>query len=270
MLYRTNTPDRWYRSFMTRVCNCLVLLTTLAATAFVPAAAGDAPPHRRLLVEVRDTPPQRAGGIRHGADGSYSVSTGAGDTDERANADDNSTTLSTGNSVRRLHIAEGERVRVDLPSVQSLQFHVPVPGGATGKASGKPAATAGAGGAGGVSGAASASGSTGSANAAGSAPSVSGVVTFSAVSAFAARFALAGSTVLVELTPLQVGTVSAPYAAAGAAPAKVIVQGRVGQWISLGDTELSNPRTSLNTTPEPITPGSVWVRVQLDPTEAPQ
>lgn len=267
MLYRTNTPDRWYRSFMTRVCNCLVLLTTLAATAVVPAAAGDAPPYRRLLVEVRDTPPQRAGGIRHGADGSYSVSTGAGDTDERANADDNSTTLSTGNSVRRLHIAEGERVRVDLPSVQSLQFHVPVPGGATGKASGKPAATAGAGG---VSGAASASGSTGSANAAGSAPSVSGVVTFSAVSAFAARFALAGSTVLVELTPLQVGTVSAPYAAAGAAPAKVIVQGRVGQWISLGDTELSNPRTSLNTTPEPITPGSVWVRVQLDPTEAPQ
>jgi hypothetical protein len=233
----------------------LMLLTAAGA-----AAAADPPPPRRLIVDVRDTPPQRAAAIRYGADGSYSVSSGGGDRDDRAhsavNADDsavdNSTTVSTGNAVRRVHITQGERVRVDLPSVQSLQFHLPVPGVAAGRT------------------AAGAAGPNGTASAAAATPAVSGVVTFAAVSAFTARFSLAGSTVRVELTPLQSGTVSAPYAAAGAPAATVTVQGRVGQWIALGDTELSNSGATLNATPDPIQPASVWVRVQPEPADVPE
>jgi len=277
----------------------LALLALLSAA--IAVAAGAPPPPRRLLIEVRDTPPQNAAAIRHGADGSYSVSTGSGggDRDDRSGPADNSTTLSTGNSVRRFRIMEGERVRVDLPSVQSLQFHMPVPAAASAAAKGAtgtaraagtartpgtvnaagPTAGAGTAGAAGASGAGAAgttgaagtpatAGTTGAASTANAAaaPSVSGVVNFEAVAAFAARFALAGSSVRVELTPLPAGTITAPYAAAAGSPqATVTVQGRVGQWIALGDTELSSPARSLNATPDPVRPASVWVRVRPDP-----
>lgn len=267
----------------------MALLTFLSAAA--AAAAGGPPLPRHLLVEVRDTPPHSAAAIRHGADGSYSVSTGSGGSDDTVGPADNSTTLSTGNSVRRVHIMEGERVRVDLPSVQSLQFHMPVPGasagaakpatgatgtGAMGRSPARVNATGMAAGTGstaaaGASGAAGTSAAAGTATTAASTPSVSGVVTFEAVGAFAARFALAGPTVRVELTPLPSGTISAPYAVAGAgsAPSTVIVQGRVGQWIALGDTELSSPSRNLNVTADPVRPASVWVRVQPDPAAPP-
>lgn len=226
----------------------------LALLATAGAAGPEAAP-RRLLVQVRDTPPQGGAAIRHGADGSYSVSTGSGDRDDRADPPGNGATLSTSNAVRRLRIREGERVRVDLPGVQSLQFHVPAAG------SGAPAGTAG------VSQASTSKGGN-----AATAPSVSGVVTFEAVTAFAARFALRGSAVRIELTPLRVGAVAAPFAPAAtdqaAQPAAVTVQGRVGEWIALGDTDLSPPAASLNAAAEPARPASVWVRVDPEPAGA--
>jgi hypothetical protein len=226
------------------------------ALACAAGAAGSGAAPRHLLVQVRDTPPQGPASVRHGADGSYAVSTGGGgERDERgAQAPDNGSTLSTTNSVRRVHILEGERVRLDLPAVQSLQFHVPLPAGAGGAPRG---AAAGGSTAGGSAAAAGGAGGT-----PGAGPSASGVVYFDAVSAFAARFALAGSTVLIELTPLRAGTVAAPYAAAGGAPDRpVTVSGRVGTWIPLGDTDLQDPARNLSATAEPPRPASVWVRV---------
>lgn len=228
-----------------RAC-CLAVLAGLTV-----AAAGAAAP-QRLLVQVRDTPPDATAAIRHGADGSYSVSTGGGDVDERADAAGNGTTLSTSSSVRRVHVRAGERVRVDLPGVQSLQFHVPLgaAGGAQPPAGGNAGVPPGPSGAG----------------AAAYPPSVSGVVTFEAVTAFAARFALVGSSVRIELAPLHVDSVVAPYAVAGNGTERVVtLRGRVGQWIALGDTELSPPATRLDDGPEPVRPASVWVRVDPDP-----
>ena len=232
---------------MKAIAWCLALLA-------LSAVASPDPAPQRLLVQVRDTPPQGAGAIRHGADGSYSVSTGGGDGDERADATGNATTLSTRGSVRRVHVRAGERVRVDLPGLQSLQFHVPL-----GTAGGpKPAAgsTAGA--------AAASTGATPGGPA--SAPAVSGVVTFEAITAFAARFWLDGSSVRIELAPLRLDAVAAPYAVAGTTGERAVtLQGRVGQWIALGDTELSPPARRLDEGPEPVRPASVWVRVVPEP-----
>lgn len=221
---------------------CLALLA-------LPAAAAPEPAPQRLLVQVRDTPPGGAAAIRHGADGSYSVSTGGGDRDDRADATDNSTTLSTQGSVRRVHVRAGERVRVDLPGLQSLQFHVPV------GAAGGPKAAAG-----------SAPATPAAASPGGAAPSISGVVTFEAVTAFAARFTIDGTTVRIELAPLHVDSVAAPYAVAGSGGERAVtLTGRVGQWIALGDTELSPPATRLDEAAAPLRPASVWVRVDPEP-----
>jgi hypothetical protein len=233
---------------------CRALLAA-AAAATAAAAGAEGAPARHLLVQVRDTPPHGPAAIRHGADGSYSVSTGSGaDRDDRGDqAPDNATILSTSNRIRRVHVLEGERVRVDLPAVQSLQFHGVRAGGTTaGKAAaGGSAATA--------SGAASA------------APSTSGVVYFEAVTAFAARFALAGRMVRIELTPLHRGGVSAPFAAGAAGTeAPVTVSGRLGEWIALGDTDLADSGKSLTPTAEPTTPASVWVRVDPEAADVAQ
>lgn len=239
--------------------------------AGAPAQPGQHAP-RPLLVEVRDTPPRGAAAIRHGADGSYALSTGgAGERDERAGRDpDNGSTLSTSNAVRRVHVLEGERVRVDLPAVQSLQFHVPIAGSGTRAGSGaaKGGGNSAPGGAA-NSAANSAVNSAGGGVASGGGPAASGVVYFEAVAAFAARFGLAGATVRIELAPLRQGSIAAPYAAAAdgkgvAADAPVVVTGKVGEWIALGDADLQHPRTSLNATAEPASPASVWVRVNPD------
>jgi hypothetical protein len=241
-----------------------LLLGTLAAPA-ISAGPAPTPTPRHLLVQVRDTPPSGPAAVRHGADGSYTVSTGGGgERDERgAQAPDNGTTLSTSNRVRRVHIVEGQRVRLDLPSVQSLQFHVPIPPNGAGAAKGATGAATGTGAAKATTGAAT---GTGAAPATGNiaGPSVSGVVYFDAVAAFAARFALAGDTVRIELTPLRSGAVAAPYAASAAGEAAdhaVTVVGRVGEWIALGDTDLQDPAANLSATAEPTRPASVWVRV---------
>jgi hypothetical protein len=240
-----------------------VLLVEIGAGAGAQSGAGP----RHLLVQVRDTAPQGPAAIRHGADGSYAVSTGGGgERDDRgAQAPDNGTTLSTSNRVRRVHIVEGERVRVDLPAVQSLQFHVPISAAGAGPGKGTGGATPAAGATGaGASNAATGAGSTGS-----GAPSASGVVTFEAVTAFAARFVLAGSNVRIELTPLRRRSVAAPYApGSGGADRPVTVGGHLGEWIALGDTDLDDPAKSLNATAEPTSPASVWVRVDLEAAEA--
>lgn len=285
---RLHHRRRWYRSRM-KIANTAdsagivplgalprsIVLLALAATLTAAHGAGSgAPAPRHLLVQVRDTPPLGHAAVRHGADGSYTVSTGgSGERDERgAQAPDNGTTLSTGNSVRRVHIVEGQRVRVDLPAVQSLQFHVPLPAAGNGKRAA--GASAGAASAGTTTGTntgttATASGTTTGA-AASAAPSVSGVVYFDSVAAFAARFALSGSTVRIELQPLRSGTVAAPYAAAAGdgADRPVVVVGRVGEWIALGDTDLQDPGATLNVTAEPPRPASVWVRVDPEAAEA--
>jgi len=230
-------------------------------------AAPDAQAPRHLLVQVRDTAPAGAAGFYRGSDGGYTVSTGGGGArDDRASApaSDNATTLSTRASVRDVRVLEGERVRVDLPSVQSLQFHVPVTGhGAT--------ATGGAGTA--AKGSAGApppasSPATGAGSAAG--PAASAVVFFEAVSAFTARFWLAGSRVRVELVPLQAGGVAAPYlvgdpGSGGGRSGPLTVLGRVGEWIALGDTDLPAGGKSLTPTADAPTAPTVWVRVVPDP-----
>lgn len=225
---------------------CLALLA-------LPASASPDLAPQRLVVQVRDTPPNGAAAIRHGADGSYSVSTGGGDRDERADAPGNGTTLSTHASVRRLHVRAGERLRVDLPGLQSLQFHVSSGAGGTQKPAAGSTASAPA--------TAPGSGAGGAAS-----PAVAGVVTFEAVTAFAARFAIDGSTVRIELAPLRVDSVAAPYAPTGTGADQVVtLRGRVGQWIALGDTELSPPARRLDEGPEPVRPASVWVRVDPEP-----
>ena len=226
---------------------------------------GQAP--QRLLIRVRDSAPGARPNFMHERDRSYTVSTGAGeDRDERVGtaATNNATVVSTSTSVRLLRVLEGEAVRVDLPSLQTLQFHVPLgnraasthaSGGAA--ASSTPGATSGAAGA-------SAAGTAGG--------SASGVVYFEAVSAFAARFALVGSNgVRIELEPLQAGGVAAPFAVApgGQSVRAVTLLGRVGEWIALGDNDLVTSGKSLTATAQPPSQPTVWVRVEPDSTAHP-
>jgi hypothetical protein len=91
------------------------------------------------------------------------------------------------------------------------------------------------------------------------------VVYFEAVSAFVARFTLHGARVQVELVPLRVDGVTAPWIdPAGVHAGALVVQGRVGEWIALGDTQLPDNAKSLNATASPPAPASVWVRVFPD------
>lgn len=238
-----------------------ISLTAISMLTCLALQASDAPRGRELLVEVRDTPPQAQGGFDRAADNSYTVSTGsAGDRDRSGNdaGSNPGYTLATGNSSRVVHIREGERVRVDLPAVQSLQFHVPAPNGSSKSgAKGSAASTA-------NSPASSTSTTQSTSQSSKQGPSVSGVVYFQAVSAFAARFAVHGTQVRVDLTPLAAGGVSAPFAAADGGGARpVFVTGTLGEWISLGDTEMSLPGKSLSLTAEPPAPASIWVRVTL-------
>jgi len=245
------------------------LRPALAALALflglTPLATADEPAPRHLLLRVRDTPPGSAARIHRDADGGYTVGTGGGNHDDATSqaVADNAQTVSTGDGVRLLRVIEGEPVRVDLPAVQSLQFHLPI--------TGRGAATTGAPPASGASAVSPGTGTTAqapasAANAGG--PAASGVVYFAAVSAFAARFAIVGTRVRIELTPLRAGTVAAPYAAT-ADTRPVVLQGRVGRWLALGDEDVPSTGASLSPTPEPASPASVWVRVDPDPADQP-
>jgi hypothetical protein len=207
------------------------------------------PGARRLLIEVRDTPPVDKPSFYRGADRSFIVSTGgAGERDDMPTAGeaDNGFTRGAGNAIRQVHVREGEPVRVDLPTTQSLQFHAPGRSASSASGSGADPAPVARGGS-----------AAGGANL----PSVSGVVYFEAVAAFSARFALLGSRVRVELVPLRVGNVAAPWNDGGSHHSgPIVLQGRVGEWIALGDTELPAAK-NLNATAEPPSPAAVWVRV---------
>jgi len=244
-------PARLGIGRLSRHCASWACLALAALCPLAPGAASaqqhvNADGPRHLLLQVRDTPPGSPAAVQRGRDNSYTVGTGGdGVRDDRPSSGtpDSSYTLSTANAIRKLRVLEGQAVRVDLPVLQSLQFHVPLP----------------------AQGASSGSGSSGN-QAQG--PAASGVVYFSSVSAVAARFALDGSTVHITLKPLRSGSVAAPYAAAQE-PASVQLQGRVGEWIALGDSEPPPGSPSLSPTAEPPSPASVWVRVDPDPRDQP-
>lgn len=208
---------------------------------------GAAPPPARLLVEVRTTPPDDAPAFHRGADRSYTVGTGGGgDLDEQParDGDQRATLLRGGNARRLLHVRAGEALRVELPSRQSLQFHVapPAPGAADAPARPGAAGRAGA----------------------------AGVVYFDAVAAFAARFYLVGDAVNIELVALQAGGVAAPWIDIGperaARPPGSALQlrGRAGEWIALGDASVAAPARGLMPTAEPPSAAALWVRVVAD------
>ena len=252
--------------------------------ALLPWVAAGAAPPQPLIVEVRDSAPAQAPASGRGADGSYSVSTNSAADDSDSSG--NGTTLATQSSLRRVHVVEGERIRVDLPAVQSLQFHVPLPSGKTASAAtptmggartassavGKAAgAASGTGtGSGAASGAAATGGSSsataGGSTAAAAAPGASGVVYFEGIAAFAARFFLSGDGVRIELVPLRSGSVEAPYVPAAAGPAgRIVAYAPLGAWVPLGDSDLQAPGKSLNLTADAPSPAAVWVRVLRAP-----
>lgn len=227
----------------------------LLGAAAAPGAGG-----HRLAVHVRDAAPDSRPSFHRGRDNSYTVSTGGGgDRDDRLDErPDNGYVVGVHGAERVVHLAEGEAVRVDLPGLQSIQFHLPLsaasahgPGAAA-----KPAASSAAPVSATGSSAAGAAGSAGE-----SAPSAAGVVYFDSVRACVARFYLDGAKVEIRLKPLRGGTLGAPHAPAGPADAaEVRLHGALGAWIALGDDEVA-PAKSLNATALPATPASVWVRV---------
>lgn len=238
------------------------LAGALALWAPAHAAAAPAAP-RALLVQVRDTPPSAGASFRRGQDNSYTVSTGGTGASEDARPNpgpDNSTTVSTGNARRVLRLLEGERVRVDLPAVESLQFHVPLGArGAAGRPGSAGTAVLPAASSGGSADASSADGA--GASAAGAGPGATGVLTFASVAAFSARFYLQGERVRVELTPLRAGGVAAPLVGGTDAPRPVTVMGTVGAWFALGDPDLASPARQLTPGAAPAGASGVWVRV---------
>ncbi|HXY05034.1 MAG TPA: hypothetical protein VEI05_00685 [Burkholderiaceae bacterium] len=255
---RLARAGRWLGRILACASLCLLL-------GPVPAWAADGGPRpRALLLQVRDTAPgtDHPNFLRE-RNGAYTVSTGSGgDVDERAsaNAANNSMVVSTTSSVRLVRLREGEPVRVDLPAVQTLQFHVP-----TGKGGAAPRPKAGA---------SATQPPTGSAPGASGAstPAASSVVFYEAVTAFAARFALVGSGgVRIDLVPLQVGTVAAPFAVGpgGESMHPVVLFGRLGEWIALGDADLVSSGKTLTPTAEPPSLPSVWVRVVPDTADRP-
>ncbi|HEX7156090.1 MAG TPA: hypothetical protein VF229_02685 [Burkholderiaceae bacterium] len=206
-------------------------------------------PARRLAVTLREDPPADGPQVHAGADGSVTVST-AREREPRGREspadDDRSTTVATASRSRRLQVVEGEQVRIDLPATQSIRFRIPAGGGAGRPASASP----------GVPGATTASG--------GAAAVAGGVVTFESVTAFAARFAIAGRTVVIELTPLRQGAV----AAYPEAPAAASVRGSLGEWIALGTAGPPSGPQDAGAASEPTSYAGVWVRVELDPAPA--
>ncbi len=227
----------------------LCLLMALPGPACGQLVAQPDRPALRLVVTVREDSPSDRRQVQTDADGSVTVSTGRGRERESRGResrgdDDRSTTVATADRSRRLQAVEGDRVRIDLPAIQSVRFRVPATGAGTGaRARASPAAP----------GAASAAGSA--------APVAGGVVYFESVAAFAARFAIAGQRVVIELTPLRQDTVAA-YAEA---PATVSVQGPIGEWIALGDADPRSGHQGADAGPAPASYRGVWVRVEIDP-----
>ncbi len=239
----------------------LTAALTVALTAALCAGPADAADGARTwIVQLRDTPPSGKAAFARGADRSYTVSTGGGADRDDASTAGNGYVLGAGNAQRQMRVREGERLRVDLPAVQSLQFHVPQRAAPTGSSpsSATPAGRAPA------SAGSAPSSATAPSGAAGAVPSVSGVVYFEAVAAFAASLHVSGTRVHIDLVPLRVGSVEAPLiGGASRSNAPLAVEGRLGEWIALGDADLP-PARSLSPTAEPPSPASVWLRVLPD------
>jgi hypothetical protein len=242
-------PERLARVFCAGWLPLCAAALGAGPDAAAPRGAHEA---RTLLVEVRDAAPGGHPSFDRAADRSYTVSTGgAGDRDEGPGAASNGYVAGAGSGHWSVRAREGERLRVDLPSVQSLQFHVGArPAGAAQGSASK-----------GGAGAVLPSGGVPVGTAPSPGSSVAGVVYFEAVSAFAASFRLQGAKVFVELAPLQAGGVEAPWVAQGPrAPGPLVLEGRVGEWFSLGDTEVA-PSRGLSPIAEPPAPAPFWVRV---------
>ena len=231
---------------------------------------------RQLTVLVRDTPPDAPAAVRQGSDNSYSVSTGTGsdsDSDgttssgagndanrgadngysvstdgggggaeaDATNGADGSTSVSVNTHIARYQVVEGEVVRMNLPSVQSLQFYAPIAGVGTSS---------------GIAGA-----NSGAAATQGIGPGVGGAVFFQGVSAFSVRFAVQGREVVADLLPLQIGGVAAPYGyGVQNKPRPFRIRGRVGQWIELGEPGTQTTQT-LGAVPDGAPSTGVWVKV---------
>ena len=260
------------------LCTALfaTLFTALSAAAMAQDYGGEMP--RQLTVLVRDTPPDAPATVRQGSDNSYSVSTGTGNdsdngggggttssgagtgrgadngysvsTDEggggaeadATNGADGSTSVSVNTHIARYQVVEGEVVRMNLPSVQSLQFYAPIAG--TG------ASTSGA-----------AAADSGMAATQGIGPGVGGAVFFQGVSAFSVRFAVQGREVVADLLPLQIGGVAAPYGyGVQNKPRPFRIRGQVGQWIELGEPGTQTTQT-LGAVPDGAPSTGVWVKV---------
>ncbi|BAP90028.1 putative uncharacterized protein [Burkholderiales bacterium GJ-E10] len=252
---------------------CTALFATLSAAAMAQDYGGEMP--RQLTVLVRDTPPGAPATVRQGSDNSYSVSTGTGDDSDNGDGDgttssgtgrgadngysvstdeggggaeadatngaDGSTSVSVNTHIARYEVVEGEVVRMNLPSVQSLQFYAPIAG--TGAAPGTAAANA------------------GTAATQGIGPGVGGAVFFQGVSAFSVRFAVQGREVVADLLPLQIGGVAAPYGyGVQNKPRPFRIHGRVGQWIELGEPGTQTTQT-LGAVPDGAPSTGVWVKV---------
>ncbi len=248
------------------------LFAALCTSATAQDYGGDMP--RPLTVLVRDTPPDAPATVRQGSDNSYSVSTGTGDdSDGTASSDagasandatdngysvstdpgggggeanavngaDGSTSVSVNTHIARYQVVEGEVVRMNLPSVQSLQFYAPIAG--PGVSSSVAAANSGA------------------AAAQGIGPGVGGAVFFQGVSAFSVRFAVQGREVVADLLPLQIGGVAAPYGyGVQDKPRPFRIRGRVGRWIELGEPGTQTTQT-LGAVPDGAPSTGVWVKV---------
>ncbi len=248
------------------------LATTAPSTAVMAQDYGGDMP-RQLTVLVRDTPPDVPATVRQGSDNSYSVSTGTGgdsagttssgaggganggadngysvSTDQgggggeadATNGADGSTSASVNTHIARYEVVEGEVVRMNLPSVQALQFYAPIAGA-------------------GASGAAVANSAMGTMQGIG--PGVGGAVFFQGVSAFSVRFAVQGHEVVADLLPLQIGGVAAPYGyGVQNKPRPFRIRGRVGQWIELGEPGTQTTQ-ALGAVPDGAPSTGVWVKV---------
>jgi hypothetical protein len=256
-----------------RKCDLILRFFVVAGTIagslrIAPAFAGPVEvPSRPLLVRVSDHAPGSQGGMLRGIDNSWTLSTSGAGRSSDGSVQGNAMTLSTSPGERVLHLLEGERFVLDLPAVQSLQFHVPIPqpGGASTPAGKAPHATA----------------APAAVVAAGSAPvpGVQGIVYFEAVTAFSARVRLQGRRVLLELKPVLAGSVRAPQEAQASVPAvttvtsagqpaAITVEFEIGKWAGLGggDGEASaSPGARLS--PAPATSDALWIRVDPDPVQ---
>lgn len=268
---RQNPSASLFAGWLAALATAALGTAAMTTAAMAQDYGGEMP--RQLTVLVRDTPPDAPATVRQGSDNSYSVSTGTGDdsdngdgttssgadngysvsTDEggggaeadATNGADGSTSVSVNTHIARYEVVEGEVVRMNLPSVQSLQFYAPIAGTAlgTGAAPGTAAANA------------------GTAATQGIGPGVGGAVFFQGVSAFSVRFAVQGREVVADLLPLQIGGVAAPYGyGVQNKPRPFRIHGRVGQWIELGEPGTQTTQT-LGAVPDGAPSTGVWVKV---------